>query len=368
MPRNDYAILVGVSYYPDPGFPPLQGPPRDVERFKEWLVDPDGGDVDPHNIITMVSPPIDQQSSPSHVSPQFQDFQVVFQQLITGGGNSIKYHSKNRLYLFFSGHGFCEVRNQIPQAALYAANASRLFNWNIAGTLYALWAKEVAVFGEIVLVMDCCRDAEATKMLMNPPLPVISNTGAAQTVKLFCVYAAPKGGKAQERPIPELNNEVHSLLTHVLLDALRHAPPDDEGNITGSMIKGYVENAWPTVCGATPADPPEVYIPPTGDIVFFKRPALRLSQNIFVSSWQSGDLLEIYEGSGKLFGSIVLPEAGSPSVTIQWKDQTSKELVVNAASMMFCIPLPAGYYRARLLTGGAERKQFFEAGGPDVKL
>ncbi len=368
MPRNDYAFLVGVSHYPDPGFPPLEGPPRDVQRFKEWLVDPDGGDVDPNNIITMVSPPIDPHNSSAQVSPQFQDFQVAFQQLITGGGNNIKYHSKNRLYLFFSGHGFCEIRNQMPQAALYAANASRLFNWNIAGTLYALWAKDVAVFGEIVLVMDCCRDAEATKMLMNPPLPAISNTGAAQTVKLFCVYAAPKGGKAQERPIPELNNEVHSLLTHVLLDALRHAPPDAQGNITGSMIKGYLENAWPTVCGDIPADPPEIYIPPTGDIVFFERPATRLLQNILVNSWLPGDLLEIYDGSGKLFGSIVLPDAGSSTVSIEWKDQSSEELSVDSASMMLSIPLPAGYYRVRLLSGGVEQKEFFEAGGPDVNL
>ena len=154
MPRNDYAILVGISHYPAEGFPPLEGPPRDVQRFYDWLIDPQGGDVDPDNITRLLSPDPPPQVTSDMAPPQFGDFQVAFQHLVTGGGRSIQNHSQNRLYLYFSGHGFCEIRNQMPQAALYAANASRLFNWNIAGTLYALWAKEVALFGEIVLVMD----------------------------------------------------------------------------------------------------------------------------------------------------------------------------------------------------------------------
>ncbi len=366
MPRDDYAILMGVSHYPDPGFPPLEGPPRDVDRFRRWLIDPQGGDVDPTHITTIVSPNPPPAVAPDQAIPQFRDFQVAFQQLITGGGGKITFHSDSRLYLYFSGHGFCEIRNQMPQAAIYAANASRLFNWNIAGTLYALWAKEAAVFGEIVLVMDCCRDAEATKMLMNPPLPAIANPGAARSVKLFCVYAAPKGGKAQERPIPELNNQVHSLLTHVLLDALRHAPADEQGNLTGEMIKGYVENAWSDVCGDIPADPPEIYIPPTGDIVFSRRPPARLEQHIRWASWTAGDSLEIYDGRNLLFATIALPEPGSPKATVTWADQKSETVKISGSSLI--LPLPAGLYRVRLLSGAQERQQLFQAGGPDVEL
>lgn len=368
MPRDDYAILVGISYYPDPGFPPLLGPPRDVQRIYDWLVDPQGGDVDPNNIIRILSPdPPPKGAGAGPVPPLFEHFQLAFQQLITGGGSGIKYHSKNRLYLYFSGHGFCEIREQTPQAALYAANASRLFNWNIAGTLYAQWAKEVALFGEVVLVMDCCRDAEATKMLMNPPLPAISNVGAARNTKLFCVYAAPKGGKAQERPIAELNHDVHSLLTHALLDAFRHAPPDDRGNVTGTMLKGYVENLWPSLCGALPADPPEFYIPPTGDIVFFRRPPARLNTRIKLVSGMAGDLLELYDGSGKLYGSLSLPAPGSTAV-VQWVDGSSEAIAVENGSLVLVVPLPAGFYRARLVSGAVEKKQFFEAGGADVEL
>lgn len=366
MARDDYAILVGISHYPDPGFPPLQGPPHDVQRFYDWLVDPQGGDVDPSNIVTILSPDPPPKLPVNQVPPQFQDFQFAFQQLITGGSSGIQYHCQNRLYLYFSGHGFCEIRNQMPQAALYAANANRLFSWNIAGTLYALWAKEVALFGEIVLVMDCCRDAEATKSLTPPPLPAIANVGAARNVKLFCVYAAPKGGKAQERPIDELGGQVHSLLTHALLDALRHAPADEQGRVTGEMLKGYLENAWRALCGALPADPPEVYLPATGDIVFSLRPPTRLSQKIKPDSGAPGDLLEIFDGSSKLFGSLNLPITGSNSTSIRWADQRSETISIVDGALL--VPLPAGLYRARLLSGHGEKKEFFEAGGPDVEL
>jgi hypothetical protein len=368
MAKADYAILLGISHYPDPGFPPLQGPPRDVQRFYDWLIDPTGGDVDPNHITTIVSPNPPPTVTPDQAPPQFTDFQVAFQKLITGGKNRIEYHSDSRLYLYFSGHGFCEIRNQMPQAAIYAANASRLFNWNIAGTLYALWAKEAAVFGEIVLVMDCCRDAEATRMLMNPPLPAINNPGAAQKVKLFCIYAAPKGGKAQERPIPELNGDVHSLLTHVLLDAFRHAPPDPQGQVTGQALKNYIEDLWPKACGNIPADPPEIYIPPTGDIVFFTRPPVLLAQNLVLHSWSAGETVEIYDGSNQLLVTLTpkVTDGFISAADLVWADGTKESLPVEDARV--CVSLPAGLYRGRRLREGQWRQQFFQAGGDDVGL
>ncbi len=366
MPRDDYAILVGISHYPADGFPPLQAPTRDVQRFRDWLIDPQGGDVDPNHITTLISPDPPPPVTPDQAPPQFNDFQIAFQNLITGGSGRIQYRSKSRLYLFFSGHGFCEIRNQMPQAALYAANASRLFNWNISGTLYALWAKEVAIFGEIVLVMDCCRDAEATKMLMNPPLPVIPSTGAASNVKLFCVYAAPKGGKAQERPIPDLGNQVHSLLTHALLDAFQHATPDESGNVTGHRIKGYIEDIWPTMCGNILADKPEIYIPPSGDIIFFRRPPRRLPQKIRIIPWLPGGAIEIFDGRNQLFATLKLSGAESITANISWADGNTEPVTPTDSTVS--IPLPAGLYRVRLQSGAEERQQLFQAGGPDVEI
>lgn len=366
MARKDYAILVGISQYPNPGFSPLQGPPRDVDRFRQWLIDPQGGDVDPHNIKVIVSPDPPLAVDPDRAPPELNDFVAAFKRLVIDDQNNLHPHGESRLYLYFSGHGFCEIREQMPQAAIYAANASRWANWNIAGTLYALWAKEAAAFGEIVLVMDCCRDAELAKIIFPPLLPVIINPGAARNVKLFCIYGAPKGGKAQERPIPELNNEVHGLLTHVLLDALRHAPPDAAGQITGQMLKNYIENAWPGACGAIPADPPEIYIPPTGDIVFFRRPPERLLQTLSLSAWEQGDRVDIHDGRNQLCASVTLPAAGSTEVEVLWADQSKQTLAFSEGTLS--LPLPAGLYRVRLQGATGERQQLFQAGGDDVRL
>jgi len=366
MARKDYAILVGISQYPNPGFSSLQGPPRDVERFRQWLIDPQGGDVDPANIKIIVSPDPPVTIDPDRAAPELYDFVSAFKQLVLDDQENLVYRGESRLYLYFSGHGFCEIREQMPQAAIYAANASRWSNWNIAGTLYALWAKDAAAFGEIVLVMDCCRDAELSKTVFPHVMRHIVNPGAARNVKLFCVYGAPKGGKAQERPIPELNNEVHGLLTHVLLDALHHAPPDAAGQITGQTLKNYIENAWPAACGAIPADPPEIYIPPTGDIVFFRRPSERLVQTLHLNAWLPGDRVTIHDGRNQLCASFILPATGSTEVEVLWADLNKQTLAFRDGVLN--LPLPAGLYRVHLQGAAGERQQLFEAGGDDVRL
>jgi hypothetical protein len=366
MARDDYAILVGISHYPNPGFPPLQGPPRDVERFRSWLVDPLGGAMNPGHITTILSPQPPADVPPDQAPPQPDDFQSAFQHLITGAEGNLLYRGGSRLYLYFSGHGFCDIRGQMPQAAIYAANASRLCYYHIAGTLYALWAKEAAAFSEIVLVMDCCRDAEATKRILPPPLAEIVNPGAAGNVRLFSVYAAPKGGKAQERPIPELGGEVHSLLTHVLLDALRHAPADAEGNVTGQTVKDYLENAWPAACGQIPADPPQIYLPASGDIVFSRRPPDRLNQVLRIDSWKTDETVEIFDGRNQLLATLRLPAPDSDTAVITWSDRRSESLPFDSDTLT--LPLPAGLYRGRRLAGGTERQELFQAGGPHVRL
>src|SRR5205814_1559906 len=115
--------------------------------------------------------------------------------------------------------------------------------------------KAWALFDEIVLIMDCCRDAELTKKPTEPPLKEPTDVVPAQTVKLFELYAAPKGGKAQERRIPSRNNKVHGLLTHAFLEAIEHANPNAP-SVSTSDIKGYLENQWAAICGDQPADPP----------------------------------------------------------------------------------------------------------------
>src|SRR6185295_19227684 len=43
MGTSDYAIVIGIERYDDPGLGVLKGPGRDARRFCEWVTDPGGG-------------------------------------------------------------------------------------------------------------------------------------------------------------------------------------------------------------------------------------------------------------------------------------------------------------------------------------
>ena len=51
---TDYAVVVGIARYPllaHNGFAQdLEGPDNDAHAVREWLVDPDGGRLDPANV------------------------------------------------------------------------------------------------------------------------------------------------------------------------------------------------------------------------------------------------------------------------------------------------------------------------------
>ena len=192
---DDYAILVGIGKYADTStFPELRGPTNDVGIMKEWLTSSAGGNVNPDNITTILSPPVlEPGMDVDSVPPVTEDFKRAFKKLVRDkDGHFIS--RPGRLYLYFSGHGFCEKKSLTPQATLYAANATREFPENIFGSYYALLARDKALFSEIVLIMDCCRDAEVNRP---PDVPAVNEagSGAAGDVRLFCAYAAPKGGK-----------------------------------------------------------------------------------------------------------------------------------------------------------------------------
>jgi len=248
-------------------FPELQGPDNDVTLMKEWLISPAGGNLAPENITAILSPQIVEPGTDVDSFPPItEDFKKAFKRLVRGEDGHFISRS-GRLYLYFSGHGFCEKKSLTPQATLYAANATREFPENIFGSYYALLARDKALFSEIVLIMDCCRDTEVNR---SPDIPAVNEAGnsAAGEVKLFCIYAAPKGGKAQERAIPERGNKVHGLLTHSIIKAFEEAKPDAGSCITASALKRHIFETWTALCGDTPATPPEIVLPTGADLHF----------------------------------------------------------------------------------------------------
>lgn len=368
MAAGDYAILVGIANYADSfTFCELHGPLNDVEIITEWLQADDGGRVPEKNITKIISPPaIAPDTDPDLYPPVTEDFKRAFKKMVRGP-NGRFIHRQGRLYLYFSGHGFCERKSLTPEAALYAANATREFPENIFGTYYALQAKDKGLFSEIVLIMDCCRDSEVSRPVDIPAITQAAS-GPPGDCKLFCAYAASKGGKAQERPIPERGNKVHGLLTHAILKALKEARPDAGQFISGTALKKHLLETWHTVCGNNPAPMPEIPTPSGADIQFSSQ-NLGILQTFEVPDFPAAEtIFELFGSDGK--SSVVryqLLPSPAPSI-ITYAGSTPTQLSFNGST--FSLRLQPSYYKY-VLSGGINRTGLFAVeveGGSNVKL
>lgn len=270
MGADDFAILTGISIYPNVGYSSLTGPPNDLRIVKQWLVDPAGGGMQPGNIKVVQSPsPYPDPVEPDLAPPVPEEFDREFKKLLRQRMGLKDKRVKDRLYLYFSGHGFCNRSQDKPaEAALYSANATREMYEHIFGTHYARVAVAWALFAEVVLIMDCCRDSEVTRAPTPKPYRDTPDDGLAADVRLLSIYAVPKGGKAQERSILERGNNVHGLLTHALIKALNEASPSHGKLLSATAIKQHIHQSWTSICGADPPPRPEIYLPPVGDIFF----------------------------------------------------------------------------------------------------
>lgn len=269
MAADDYAILVGISRYADPSFPSLQGPSSDVALVKRWLASPQGGAIPEQRIRTILSPAqfpegIDALQAP----PLAAEFDAEYIKMERGRmALQAARAQTGRLYLYFSGHGFCSRdMDRGEEAALYAANAAKDYFQHIFGTYYARRAKAKALFAEIVLIMDCCRDAEVNRAPIQPALANTPDDGLAADVRLFAIYAVPRGGKAHEREIAE-RGAVHGLLTHALVKTFEEARPSKDGVISATRLRDHLLQSWETVCGPDAAPRPEFLLP--GSEMFF---------------------------------------------------------------------------------------------------
>jgi hypothetical protein len=71
---------------------------------------------------------------------------------------------------------------------------------------------------------------------------------SAGEVRYFYGIATQRARKARERPVGP-DGPVRGIFTQALLAALKHAPPDDQGNVTGSAFEDYVFNYLQTMVG-----------------------------------------------------------------------------------------------------------------------
>jgi len=315
MAKDDFAIVTGICWYPNPGFSNLQGPPNDIELVKRWLIDKAG--LDPINIKTVATPSPQPVIEPDIAPPLGQDFDLVFKRMMVKRLAMGKERVKGRLYLYFSGHGFCNRSQDRPaEAALYCANTTKEMYEHIFGTHYARVAVGQALFKEVVLIMDCCRDSELSRAPMPRPYRDTPDDGLAADVQLLAIYAVPKGGKAQERSIPERGGAVHGLLTHAIFKLLEELP-SDAGGIPSTRLKERLAESWDSVCGVDAAPRPDVFVPSNGEIHFPTEDKGSPMQFAWTLPVASGATLTLVNNEFQDVATFILDGAANPIMPAQ---------------------------------------------------
>jgi len=337
---DHHAIVIGIGTYP--GFSNLEGPSSDAAAFRDWLIDPTGGDVDPANVGYLRTddfhPPGPGGVDDAH--PFDDDVQALFRPFVRAGLADAWFGE--RLYVYMAGHGFTvNDPSRSHLTALYAANAAIDHAPHVVGTVYAEWFRLNAVFREIVLIMDCCRTADPLHGIDEPGLiKAPGRAGLVSQVRKFYGYGAQWGQVARERRI---DGAVQGIFTATLLDALRRAPPNRLGQVNGTQVKNYVHQNFDEVAGEVEVAAPDFDLGNYGEIVFARRQhAPGTPVRIRLAGFAGGEEIVVSAGPDKVLERIQAPGA------------------------VVALELQPGFYKVSV--EGTGRQTLFEVGGEDVEL
>ncbi len=230
---EDYAIVVGIDTYPK--LPrPLAGARNDVDAFRDWLIDPEGGGLDPNNVYRLVSP------APQAIPPQPGNdaIDVEFEKLIDlaaqRGGRVGR-----RLYIFLAGHGF--ARDAVLDSRLLAATGGpRATGNHVFGQKYAEWFQKAKYFDEVVLIMDCCRENYQSAPTREPPWdPVIGQRNF--DVKFTYLFATKAFAAARELEFADGAAKVYrGVFTYAMLKVLRASRRSLTGTALRDLVNDYM--------------------------------------------------------------------------------------------------------------------------------
>lgn len=234
---QDYAIVAGLTWYPDPDIGPLDGPINDALAFCEWLTGWAG--VPNGNIQLIVSKDPPPPVPPYEMPPTVAAFDAAFDKLRAISKQNLKdgkgQRVGRRLYLFFAGHGFTP---QGEEAALLTANADRDAPYHVPPRVYANWFLHSGYFDEIVLFMDCCRNLYPQVPLRTLPYVIRVDVPAANAARTLYGFATKWSRVAREKKLPP-GNKVRGIFSATLLAGLKGAASEN-GEVTARSLADYV--------------------------------------------------------------------------------------------------------------------------------
>ncbi|HYP43570.1 MAG TPA: caspase family protein [Propionibacteriaceae bacterium] len=234
----DHAVVIGIQRYADVGagwISDLQGPDNDAAEVATWLRDPQGGGLPADHVRVLRSADAPDPFTADRVEPHQKLVIQALTEVAQLPSNAYRGQwAGRRLYVYVSGHGWANRRNE---AALVTAEASRALPINVLITSWVEWMARAAPFQELVFWGDTCATRTPLTHLYPCDLPDIFSMNAP-SVRTFAAYAAPVGLAAVENQMPD--GKWHGAFTYALLQGLRGAAATP---VTSDSLRDYLLNA-----------------------------------------------------------------------------------------------------------------------------
>jgi len=241
MGQTDHAIVCGINNYP--AFPALGGPEHDARAFCDWLLN--DAKVPDSNIKRVFSSDFANVAGQpvSQTKPSLDALNERFTEL---GELAFKNFGRvprigRRLYIYLAGHGITpRTSNPSGSAALLMANAGPQTpgtGFHLSGPAYAEWFRRAHAFDEILLFMDCCRNA--VEDVDEAPVPFLPLRGGnPEVVKTFQALATQWDAPSFEQLVGTPPQQ-RGVFTYALIQAFKGAR-DNSGRLLASNLDGSI--------------------------------------------------------------------------------------------------------------------------------
>ncbi len=245
-----FGLVIGINEYPDlavstatdKAVPNLVGAHGDAIAFADWLRDEAGGNLPEENIVELPSASAIGSGSKRPTDNDVDDALILINDAVDVRlAETRRSRKEARLYLFFAGHG---VAPPDGRGALLMANASHGAPNRMADMSKIVdWYERCGRFGEIVALLDCCR--EVNQYLKPPNGPALKRCfDALGRTAIVTGYACALGAQAFE-PITDATTDVgaarRGFFTDALLEGLSGAAAHPiEGTIRSADLDAYI--------------------------------------------------------------------------------------------------------------------------------
>lgn len=211
-----WAIVIGIDRYAIQDAA-LGGAVRDALDVREWLFDPQGGNVPEANLALVLGPA---EGAPDPgveaAAPDRNSATKAVAELIQRSGGA-----GERLYFYYSGHGISARTGFSDEDAMLFSDFEWLLPDN-SWSLRSLWEYFATFqFQDQIMLVDACRNAPRIQEVRigHWPRPRQRDVGTPPAQQ-FILYATSPGLRAAEEGAP---GDEHAAFTRVLLNGLRGA-------------------------------------------------------------------------------------------------------------------------------------------------